>query len=55
LGVRGYFEQKVISVANISSSLEQAGSGNGSRYKNKVTMPFAPAVVIGLAMYSYFN
>ncbi|MCG9631345.1 A24 family peptidase [Vibrio sp. Isolate30] len=55
LGVRGYFEQKVISVANISSNLEQAGSGNGSRYKNKVTMPFAPAVVIGLAMYSYFN
>ncbi|MFA0709003.1 prepilin peptidase, partial [Vibrio sp. 10N.222.48.A3] len=22
---------------------------------NKVTMPFAPSVVIGLAMYSYFT
>ncbi|MFA0464849.1 prepilin peptidase, partial [Vibrio sp. 10N.261.45.F1] len=24
-------------------------------YSNKVTMPFAPSVVIGLAMYSYFT
>jgi prepilin peptidase CpaA len=55
LGVKSYFEQKVISVTNISSNMEQAKPGIHSRYKDKVTMPFAPAVVIGLAMYSYFN
>jgi prepilin peptidase CpaA len=55
LGIKGYFDQKVISVANISSNMEQAKSRVHSRYKDKVTMPFAPAVVIGLAMYSYFN
>ena len=26
-----------------------------ARYKEKITMPFAPSVVIGLAMYSYFT
>ena len=55
LGIKGYFEQKVISLVNISSNLEHPEIGSHSRYRNKVTMPFAPAVVIGLAMYSYFN
>ncbi|MEZ9922414.1 prepilin peptidase, partial [Vibrio breoganii] len=28
---------------------------NIDRYKNKLTMPFAPSVVIGLVLYSYFK
>ncbi len=32
----------------------QGGNNNLSRYKNRLTMPFAPAVAIGLAMFFYF-
>lgn len=32
----------------------QGGNNNISRYQNRLTMPFAPAVAIGLAMFFYF-
>lgn len=54
LEAKGCSEQQVTSRDQVTS-VSESNLGNQSRYKNKVTMPFAPAVVIGLAMYSYFN
>ncbi|MCC5516231.1 prepilin peptidase [Vibrio splendidus] len=51
--VRGYFEEKLMLVSGISPDIKGEPVVH-SRYSNKVTMPFAPSVVIGLAMYSYF-
>ncbi|MCG9545042.1 prepilin peptidase [Vibrio sp. Isolate33] len=53
LTVRGYFEEKLMLVSGISPITRKLSTVH-SRYSNKVTMPFAPSVVIGLAMYSYF-
>ncbi len=52
--VRRYFEEKLMLVSGISPHLKSEPVAH-SRYSNKVTMPFAPSVVIGLAMYSYFT
>jgi prepilin peptidase CpaA len=38
-----------------SLSLNPINNQIHARYKEKITMPFAPSVVIGLAMYSYFT
>ncbi|MGF1799357.1 prepilin peptidase [Vibrio gigantis] len=54
LTVRGYFEEKIMLVSGMSVSTRNLSTAH-SRYSNKVTMPFAPSVVIGLAMYSYFT
>ncbi|WP_261884820.1 A24 family peptidase [Vibrio pomeroyi] len=51
--VRKYFEEKLLLVSGISPNMKGEYVVH-SRYSNKVTMPFAPSVVIGLAMYSYF-
>ncbi|MFA0189241.1 prepilin peptidase, partial [Vibrio lentus] len=51
--VRRYFEEKIMLVSGISPDIKGEPVVH-SRYSNKVTMPFAPSVVIGLAMYSYF-
>ncbi|OMO26343.1 A24 family peptidase [Vibrio lentus] len=52
--VRRYFEEKLMLVSGISPDIKGEPVVH-SRYSNKVTMPFAPSVVIGLAMYSYFT
>ncbi|WP_454442282.1 A24 family peptidase [Vibrio bathopelagicus] len=52
--VRKYFEEKLMLVSGISPDIKGEPVTH-SRYSNKVTMPFAPSVVIGLAMYSYFT
>ena len=52
--VRRYFEEKLMLVSGISPDIKGKPVVH-SRYSNKVTMPFAPSVVIGLAMYSYFT
>lgn len=52
--VRRYFEEKIMLVSGISPDIKGEPVVH-SRYSNKVTMPFAPSVVIGLAMYSYFT
>ena len=52
--VRKYCEEKIMSVSGISPNMKGEFVTH-SRYSNKVTMPFAPSVVIGLAMYSYFS
>ncbi|UPR57567.1 prepilin peptidase [Vibrio sp. ED004] len=52
--VRRYFEEKLMLVSGISPHLKSEPVAH-FRYSNKVTMPFAPSVVIGLAMYSYFT
>ncbi|CDT18261.1 hypothetical protein VCR4J2_260170 [Vibrio coralliirubri] len=54
LTVKGYFEEKLMLVSGMSTSTKTVSTVH-SRYSNKVTMPFAPSVVIGLAMYSYFT
>jgi prepilin peptidase CpaA len=38
-----------------SLSINPVNNQVHARYKEKITMPFAPSVVIGLAMYSYFT
>ncbi|WP_146441823.1 A24 family peptidase [Vibrio kanaloae] len=52
--IKGYFENKLIMLGGVNPVTER-GSVIHSRYSNKATMPFAPSVVIGLAMYSYFT
>ncbi|NAZ91287.1 A24 family peptidase [Vibrio toranzoniae] len=52
--VRRYLEEKLMFVSGISPNVNNESVVH-SRYSNKVTMPFAPSVVIGLAMYSYFT
>ncbi|MDN2667560.1 prepilin peptidase [Vibrio splendidus] len=52
--VRRYYEEKLMLVNGISPDIKGKPVVH-SRYSNKVTMPFAPSVVIGLAMYSYFT
>ncbi|MGO2161355.1 MAG: A24 family peptidase [Vibrio toranzoniae] len=52
--VRRYVEEKLLFVSGISPNVNNESVVH-SRYSNKVTMPFAPSVVIGLAMYSYFT
>ncbi|EAQ52909.1 MULTISPECIES: A24 family peptidase [Vibrio] len=54
LTVRNYFEEKLMLVSGMSTRTKNLSTVH-SRYSNKVTMPFAPSVVIGLAMYSYFT
>ncbi|MDN3701125.1 prepilin peptidase [Vibrio artabrorum] len=54
LSVKGYFENKLIVLGGVAPVLDE-NSRLHARYSNKVTMPFAPSVVIGLAMYSYFT
>jgi prepilin peptidase CpaA len=54
LTVRSYFEEKLMLVSGVSTNTRNSPNAH-SRYSNKVTMPFAPSVVIGLAMYSYFT
>ncbi|MEZ9872194.1 MULTISPECIES: A24 family peptidase [Vibrio] len=54
LTVKGYFEEKLMLVSGMSTSTKTVSTVH-SRYSNKVTMPFAPSVVIGFAMYSYFT
>ncbi|OED71276.1 hypothetical protein A143_05675 [Vibrio splendidus ZS-139] len=54
LTVRSYFEEKLMLVSGVSTNTRNSSTAH-SRYSNKVTMPFAPSVVIGLAMYSYFT
>ncbi|MEZ8377238.1 prepilin peptidase [Vibrio splendidus] len=54
LTVRSYFEEKLMLVSGVSTNTRNSPKAH-SRYSNKVTMPFAPSVVIGLAMYSYFT
>ncbi|MFA0676820.1 prepilin peptidase, partial [Vibrio sp. 10N.222.51.A6] len=54
LTVRNYFEEKLMLVSGMSTRTKNVSTVH-SRYSNKVTMPFAPSVVIGLAMYSYFT
>ncbi|PMM03336.1 hypothetical protein BCT63_15160 [Vibrio kanaloae] len=54
LSIKGYFESKLIMLGGVSPVTEK-GSVIHSRYSNKATMPFAPSIVIGLAMYSYFT
>ncbi|MEZ8722271.1 prepilin peptidase [Vibrio pomeroyi] len=51
--VRRYYEEKLMLVSGIPPDTKGKAVVH-SRYSNKVTMPFAPSVVIGLAMYSYF-
>ncbi|WP_046223367.1 A24 family peptidase [Vibrio sp. ECSMB14106] len=52
--VKGYFENKLIALGGVAPVIDKSGSLH-ARYSNKVTMPFAPSVVMGLAMYSYFT
>lgn len=54
LTVKSYFEEKLMLVSGMSTSTSNMAAAH-SRYSNKVTMPFAPSVVIGLAMYGYFT
>ncbi|MCX2756983.1 A24 family peptidase [Vibrio sp. Sgm 22] len=54
VSVKGYFQNKLILLGGVSP-VENKDDSFHNRYLNKVTMPFAPSVVIGLAMYSYFN
>ncbi|MEL0608655.1 A24 family peptidase [Vibrio echinoideorum] len=52
--VKGYFENKLIALGGVAPVIDKSESLH-ARYSNKVTMPFAPSIVIGLAMYSYFT
>ncbi|MEZ8984477.1 hypothetical protein OAI_05885 [Vibrio cyclitrophicus FF160] len=54
LSIKGYFENKLIVLGGAAPVVDKT-AGLHIRYSNKVTMPFAPSVVIGLAMYSYFT
>ena len=54
LSIKGYFENKLIVLGGVAPVLNESTSLH-ARYSNKVTMPFAPSVVMGLAMYSYFT
>ncbi|MDH5929715.1 A24 family peptidase [Vibrio splendidus] len=54
LSIKGYFENKLIMLGGVTPITDK-GSAVHARYSNKVTMPFAPSVAIGLAMYSYFT
>ncbi|MEZ8492593.1 prepilin peptidase [Vibrio splendidus] len=54
LSIKGYFENKLIVLGGVAPVLDESASLH-ARYSNKVTMPFAPSVVMGLAMYSYFT
>ncbi|MCG9690928.1 A24 family peptidase [Vibrio sp. Isolate22] len=54
ISIKGYFQNKLILLSGVPPTKDK-GTSFHSRYFNKVTMPFAPSVVIGLAMYSYFN
>ncbi|MEZ9144350.1 prepilin peptidase [Vibrio sp. 10N.286.52.C3] len=52
--VKDYFENKLIALGGVAPVIDKSASFH-ARYSNKVTMPFAPSVVMGLAMYSYFT
>ncbi|MEZ9541111.1 prepilin peptidase [Vibrio sp. 10N.286.48.C11] len=54
LSIKGYFENKMIALGGVAPVLDKSSILH-ARYSNKATMPFAPSVVIGLAMYSYFT
>lgn len=54
VSIKGYFQNKLILLSGVSPVKDERTNFH-NRYLNKVTMPFAPSVVIGLAMYSYFN
>ncbi|MFA0607551.1 prepilin peptidase, partial [Vibrio sp. 10N.222.49.B4] len=52
--IKSYFENKIIVLGGAAPVIDKTANLH-TRYSNKVTMPFAPSVVIGLAMYSYFT
>lgn len=54
LTVKGYFQEKLMLISGMSPVIKDQPVLH-NRYSDKVTMPFAPSVVIGLAMYSYFT
>ncbi|CDT40517.1 A24 family peptidase [Vibrio coralliirubri] len=54
LSIKGYFENKMLTLGGVAPVLDKSASLH-ARYSHKATMPFAPSVVIGLAMYSYFT
>ncbi|CAH6901519.1 Prepilin peptidase [Vibrio chagasii] len=54
VSIKGYLQNKLILLSGVSPVKDERTNFH-NRYLNKVTMPFAPSVVIGLAMYSYFN
>lgn len=54
VSIKGYFQHKLILLSGVAPTKDKGASFH-NRYSNKVTMPFAPSVVIGLAMYSYFT
>ena len=49
------FKVNTIEFQGCSLSVNPLNKQIHARYKEKITMPFAPSVVIGLAMYSYFT
>ncbi|UPR48054.1 prepilin peptidase [Vibrio cyclitrophicus] len=57
IGLMYLFLYKVNSLGLQGGTLNLNPTNNqvNTRYKEKITMPFAPSVVIGLAMYSYFT
>jgi prepilin peptidase CpaA len=49
------FKVNTLEFQGCSLSVNPLNKQIHARYKEKITMPFAPSVVIGLAMYSYFT
>lgn len=49
------FKVNTLDFQGCSLSVNPLNKQIHARYKEKITMPFAPSVVIGLAMYSYFT
>lgn len=50
-----FFNRWILRGIQYSPEKESAVSFHHARYRNNLTMPFAPSVVIGLAMFSYFH
>tara|TARA_Y100000588_G_scaffold335144_1_gene375132 strand:+ start:1436 stop:1915 length:480 start_codon:yes stop_codon:yes gene_type:complete len=49
------FKVNTLEFQGCSLSVNPLNKQIHARYKEKITMPFAPSVVTGLAMYSYFT